>query len=108
MNDRDGLTDMTLLHYTCKSGAHGIGEYVASLLKAWDIYVCACICQPESLQGDLGDDDNIPWIDEDSVRSTPHLVPVPPFSWGSLYSLLVPPNFSGTGFMPACLLGESN
>ena len=34
MNDRDGLTDMTLLHYTCKSGAHGIGEYVASLLMA--------------------------------------------------------------------------
>lgn len=27
VNDRDGLTDMTLLHYTCKSGAHGIGEY---------------------------------------------------------------------------------
>lgn len=26
VNDRDGLTDMTLLHYTCKSGAHGIGE----------------------------------------------------------------------------------
>lgn len=26
MNDRDGLTDMTLLHYTCKSGAHGIGD----------------------------------------------------------------------------------
>uniref|UniRef100_A0A8C0N9L0 CAP-Gly domain containing linker protein family member 4 n=1 Tax=Canis lupus familiaris TaxID=9615 RepID=A0A8C0N9L0_CANLF len=24
VNDRDGLTDMTLLHYTCKSGAHGI------------------------------------------------------------------------------------
>uniref|UniRef100_A0A8I3RYL5 CAP-Gly domain containing linker protein family member 4 n=2 Tax=Canis lupus familiaris TaxID=9615 RepID=A0A8I3RYL5_CANLF len=23
VNDRDGLTDMTLLHYTCKSGAHG-------------------------------------------------------------------------------------
>ncbi|XP_060610111.2 CAP-Gly domain-containing linker protein 4 isoform X2 [Anolis sagrei] len=24
VNDRDGLTDMTILHYTCKSGAHGI------------------------------------------------------------------------------------
>ncbi|MEE6473638.1 hypothetical protein FKM82_010116 [Ascaphus truei] len=24
VNDRDGLTDMTLLHYTCKSGAQGI------------------------------------------------------------------------------------
>ncbi|XP_039192964.1 CAP-Gly domain-containing linker protein 4 isoform X2 [Crotalus tigris] len=24
VNDRDDLTDMTLLHYTCKSGAHGI------------------------------------------------------------------------------------
>ena len=34
MNDRDGLTDMTLLHYTCKSGAHGIGKYVASPLMA--------------------------------------------------------------------------
>ncbi|XP_056669198.1 CAP-Gly domain-containing linker protein 4 isoform X2 [Monodelphis domestica] len=26
VNDRDGLTDMTLLHYTCKSGATGIGD----------------------------------------------------------------------------------
>ncbi|XP_061480964.1 CAP-Gly domain-containing linker protein 4 [Rhineura floridana] len=26
VNDRDGLTDMTLLHYTCKSGTHGIGD----------------------------------------------------------------------------------
>lgn len=26
MNDRDGLTDMTLLHYCCKAGAPGIGE----------------------------------------------------------------------------------
>lgn len=34
MNDRDGLTDMTLLHYTCKSGAHGIGKCVAGLLIA--------------------------------------------------------------------------
>lgn len=34
MNDRDGLTDMTLLHYTCKSGAHGIGKCVENLLVA--------------------------------------------------------------------------
>lgn len=26
VNDRDGLTDMTLLHYSCKAGAHGVGE----------------------------------------------------------------------------------
>lgn len=26
VNDRDGLSDMTLLHYTCKSGANGIGD----------------------------------------------------------------------------------
>lgn len=26
VNDRDGLTDMTLLHYCCKAGAPGIGE----------------------------------------------------------------------------------
>nr|XP_015208365.1 PREDICTED: CAP-Gly domain-containing linker protein 4-like [Lepisosteus oculatus] len=26
VNDRDSLTDMTLLHYTCKAGAPGIGE----------------------------------------------------------------------------------
>ncbi|XP_075719564.1 CAP-Gly domain-containing linker protein 4 isoform X2 [Rhinoderma darwinii] len=26
VNDRDGLTDMTLLHYACKSGAQGIGD----------------------------------------------------------------------------------
>ncbi|XP_016375574.1 CAP-Gly domain-containing linker protein 4-like, partial [Sinocyclocheilus rhinocerous] len=25
-NDRDGLTDMTLLHYCCKAGAPGIGD----------------------------------------------------------------------------------
>lgn len=43
MNDRDGLTDMTLLHYTCKSGAHGIGKYMANLLMASGIYTCACI-----------------------------------------------------------------
>ncbi|KAI0207755.1 CAP-Gly domain-containing linker protein 4 [Lamellibrachia satsuma] len=26
VNDRDGLTDMTLLHYASKAGAHGLGE----------------------------------------------------------------------------------
>lgn len=26
MNDRDGLTDMTLLQYACKAGAHGVGD----------------------------------------------------------------------------------
>lgn len=26
INDRDGLTDMTLLHYSSKSGAAGIGD----------------------------------------------------------------------------------
>ncbi|XP_041920413.1 CAP-Gly domain-containing linker protein 3 isoform X3 [Alosa alosa] len=26
VNDRDGLTDMTLLHYSCKAGAHGVGD----------------------------------------------------------------------------------
>lgn len=26
VNDRDGLTDMTLLHYSCKAGAHGVGK----------------------------------------------------------------------------------
>ncbi|EGW03692.1 KASH domain-containing protein C19orf46-like [Cricetulus griseus] len=26
VNDRDGLTDMTLLHYACKAGAHGVAE----------------------------------------------------------------------------------
>ena len=26
VNDRDGLTDMTLLHYVAKAGAHGIGD----------------------------------------------------------------------------------
>ncbi|MBN3281744.1 CLIP4 protein, partial [Polyodon spathula] len=25
-NDRDGLTDMSLIHYTCKAGAQGIDE----------------------------------------------------------------------------------
>lgn len=27
VNDRDGLTDMSLLHYCCKAGAPGIGKY---------------------------------------------------------------------------------
>uniref|UniRef100_A0A8C5DT11 CAP-Gly domain-containing protein n=1 Tax=Gouania willdenowi TaxID=441366 RepID=A0A8C5DT11_GOUWI len=31
VNDRDGLTDMTLLHYSCKAGAHGVGNPAASL-----------------------------------------------------------------------------
>uniref|UniRef100_A0AAY4EGL0 CAP-Gly domain-containing protein n=1 Tax=Denticeps clupeoides TaxID=299321 RepID=A0AAY4EGL0_9TELE len=31
VNDRDGLTDMTLLHYSCKAGAHGVGDPAASL-----------------------------------------------------------------------------
>lgn len=26
VNDRDGLTDMTLLHYACKAGARGVGD----------------------------------------------------------------------------------
>jgi len=26
VSDRDGLTDMTLLHYACKSGARGMGS----------------------------------------------------------------------------------
>lgn len=26
VNDRDGLTDMSLLHYCCKAGAPGIGQ----------------------------------------------------------------------------------
>jgi CAP-Gly domain-containing linker protein 3/4 len=26
VDDRDGLTDMTMLHYVCKSGARGIGD----------------------------------------------------------------------------------
>ncbi|KAJ8369160.1 hypothetical protein SKAU_G00091880 [Synaphobranchus kaupii] len=31
VNDRDGLTDMTLLHYSCKAGAHGVGDPTAAL-----------------------------------------------------------------------------
>uniref|UniRef100_A0A8C5AT42 CAP-Gly domain-containing protein n=1 Tax=Gadus morhua TaxID=8049 RepID=A0A8C5AT42_GADMO len=34
VNDRDGLTDMTLLHYSCKAGAHGVGDPAAALLLA--------------------------------------------------------------------------
>ncbi|KAL3211293.1 hypothetical protein MRX96_036523 [Rhipicephalus microplus] len=30
VNDRDGLTDMTLLHYACKSGATGVGDLMSS------------------------------------------------------------------------------
>ncbi|KAH9383063.1 hypothetical protein HPB48_023785 [Haemaphysalis longicornis] len=30
VNDRDGLTDMTLLHYACKSGAAGVGDLTSS------------------------------------------------------------------------------
>lgn len=26
VNDRDRMTDMTLLHYVCKSGASGVGD----------------------------------------------------------------------------------
>ncbi len=26
INDRDGLTDMTLLHYAAKAGARGVGD----------------------------------------------------------------------------------
>lgn len=31
VNDKDGLTDMTLLHYAAKSGANGVGDIGASL-----------------------------------------------------------------------------
>lgn len=31
VDDRDGLNDMTLLHYACKAGSPGIGDEVASL-----------------------------------------------------------------------------
>ncbi|KAF0876501.1 CLIP3 protein, partial [Crocuta crocuta] len=31
VNDRDGLTDMTLLHYACKAGAHGVGDPAAAV-----------------------------------------------------------------------------
>lgn len=33
VNDRDGLTDMSLLHYCCKAGAQGIGQYVRGMLS---------------------------------------------------------------------------
>lgn len=32
---------MTLLHYTCKSGAHGIGKYAVNLLIAQNICIRA-------------------------------------------------------------------
>ncbi|KAK3754398.1 hypothetical protein QZH41_011174 [Actinostola sp. cb2023] len=31
INDRDGLTDMTLLHYSCKAGAVGVGDVTSSV-----------------------------------------------------------------------------
>uniref|UniRef100_A0A8C3URN0 CAP-Gly domain-containing protein n=1 Tax=Catharus ustulatus TaxID=91951 RepID=A0A8C3URN0_CATUS len=31
VDDRDGLTDMTLLHYACKAGAHGVGDPAAAV-----------------------------------------------------------------------------
>ncbi|XP_043910945.1 CAP-Gly domain-containing linker protein 3 isoform X2 [Protopterus annectens] len=31
VSDRDGLTDMTLLHYACKAGAHGVGDPAAAV-----------------------------------------------------------------------------
>ena len=31
INDKDGLTDMTLLHYAAKSGANGVGDVSVSL-----------------------------------------------------------------------------
>ena len=46
VNDRDGLTDMTLLHYACKAGASGVGDIeeacrVISLLigKGADLHI---------------------------------------------------------------------
>lgn len=46
MNDRDGLTDMTLLHYACKAGANGVGNVTAAtktvgllLDKGADLYL---------------------------------------------------------------------
>nr|DBA20672.1 TPA: hypothetical protein GDO54_017431 [Pyxicephalus adspersus] len=32
VNDRDGLTDMTLLHYACKAGAHGVGNSICKCI----------------------------------------------------------------------------
>lgn len=31
VNDKDGLTDMTLLHYACKAGSSGVGDIKAAL-----------------------------------------------------------------------------
>ncbi len=46
MNDRDGLTDMTMLHYACKAGANGVGDAeeacrMVNLLvgKGADVYI---------------------------------------------------------------------
>lgn len=41
VNDRDGLTDMTLLHYCCKAGAHGVGKWH---LSWWKLEVFALTC----------------------------------------------------------------
>ncbi|MBN3314578.1 CLIP4 protein, partial [Atractosteus spatula] len=45
VNDRDGLTDMTLLHYTCKAGAPGIGDGYRSCVSVWDSGYRSCVCQ---------------------------------------------------------------
>ncbi|KAM6959494.1 CAP-Gly domain-containing linker protein 3 [Aplochiton taeniatus] len=45
VNDRDGLTDMTLLHYSCKAGAHGVGDPAAALRLSSQLI---------SLGGDVG------------------------------------------------------
>ena len=42
VNDRDGLTDMTLLHYSCKAGAHGVGMDLS--LSPTSLF----LCQPPS------------------------------------------------------------
>ncbi len=46
VDDRDGLTDMTLLQYACKAGAHGIGDVEESsrmvnllISKGADVYI---------------------------------------------------------------------
>ncbi len=46
MDDRDGLTDMTMLHYACKAGSSGVGDVeeacrMVQLLisKGADVYV---------------------------------------------------------------------
>uniref|UniRef100_A0A8C6X014 Si:dkeyp-47f9.4 n=1 Tax=Neogobius melanostomus TaxID=47308 RepID=A0A8C6X014_9GOBI len=37
VNDRDGLTDMSLLHYCCKAGAPGIGDADRAAGFAWQL-----------------------------------------------------------------------